>query len=255
MANIVDLAGKSVLVTGATSGIGAAIARTAAAAGARVMLTGRSAERGEAVRRDCGADARFMSADVTQKGVAERLVDETVKQFGRIDVLVNNAGVEARGTVETVSDEDWHRILAVNVTGVFYMARAAVRAMKRQGGGVIVNMGSDWSVVGGRQAFAYCASKGAVAQMTRAMALDHAREGIRVNCLCPGDTETPMLVSGLQIRTGDVVHGLKLLGEGLPLGRVGRPEEIAKAAVFLASDASSFMTGALMLVDGGNTAG
>ena len=255
MANIVDLSGRSVLVTGATSGIGAAIARTAAAAGARVMLTGRSVERGEAVRRDCGADARFMSADVTQKGVAERLVEETVKQFGRIDVLVNNAGVEARGTIETVSDEDWHRILAVNVTGVFYMARAAVRAMKRQGGGVIVNIGSDWSVVGGRQAFAYCASKGAVAQMTRAMALDHAREGIRVNCLCPGDTETPMLVSGLQVRTGDVVHGLKTLGEGLPLGRVARPEEIAKAAIFLASDASSFMTGALMLVDGGNTAG
>jgi NAD(P)-dependent dehydrogenase (short-subunit alcohol dehydrogenase family) len=255
MANIVDLSGRSVLVTGATSGIGAAIARTAAEAGARVMLTGRSAERGEAVRRDCGLEARFMSADVTQKGVAERLVEETVKQFGRIDVLVNNAGVEARGTIETVSDEDWHRILAVNVTGVFYMARAAVRAMKRQGGGVIVNIGSDWSVVGGRQAFAYCASKGAVAQMTRAMALDHAREGIRVNCLCPGDTETPMLVSGLQVRTGDVVHGLKTLGEGLPLGRVARPEEIAKAAIFLASDASSFMTGALMLVDGGNTAG
>jgi len=255
MGNIMELSGKSVLVTGATSGIGAAIARAAAVAGARVMLTGRSVERGEAVRRDCGPEARFMSADVTQKGVAERLVDETVKQFGRIDVLVNNAGVEARGTVETVSDEDWHHVLAVNVTGVFYMARAAVRAMKRQGGGVIVNMGSDWSVVGGRQAFAYCASKGAVAQMTRAMALDHAREGIRVNCLCPGDTETPMLVSGLQVRTGDVVHGLRALGEALPLGRVGRPEEIAKAAIFLASDASSFMTGTLMLVDGGNTAG
>lgn len=250
-----ELQGKSVLVTGATSGIGAAIARAAAEAGARVMLTGRSAERGETVRRDCGTEARFLPADVTQKGVAERLVDETIKQFGRIDVLVNNAGVEARGTVETVSDEAWQHILAVNVTGVFYMSRAAVRAMKRQGGGVIVNIGSDWSVVGGRQAFAYCMSKGAVAQMTRAMALDHAREGIRVNCLCPGDTETPMLMSGLEVRTGDAAQGLKALGEALPLGRVGRPEEIAKAAVFLASDASSFMTGTLMLVDGGNTAG
>lgn len=249
------LKGKSVLVTGATSGIGAAIARAAAAEGARLMLTGRSTDRGEAIRRECGGEARFLTADVTQKGVAEHLVDETVKQFGRIDVLVNNAGVEARGTIETVSDEDWERILAVNVTGVFHMARAAVRAMKRQGGGVIVNMGSDWSVVGGRQAFAYCMSKGAVAQMTRAMALDHAREGIRVNCLCPGDTETPMLVSGIEIRTGNAAEGLKRLGEALPLGRVGRPEEIAKAAIFLACDDSSFMTGALMLVDGGNTAG
>jgi NAD(P)-dependent dehydrogenase (short-subunit alcohol dehydrogenase family) len=249
------LKGKSMLVTGATSGIGAAIARAAAAEGARLMLTGRSTERGETVRREFGGEAKFLAADVTQKGVAERLVDETVRQFGRIDVLINNAGVEARGTIETVSDEDWERILAVNVTGVFYVARAAVRAMKRQGGGVIVNMGSDWSVVGGRQAFAYCMSKGAVAQMTRAMALDHAREGIRVNCLCPGDTETPMLVSGIEIRTGNAAEGLKRLGEALPLGRVGRPEEIAKAALFLACDDSSFMTGTLMLVDGGNTAG
>ena len=255
MGDIMELKGKSVLVTGATSGIGAAIARAAATAGARVMLTGRSAERGEKVRQECGPEARFLAADVAQAGAAERLVEETVKQFGRIDVLVNNAGVIHRGTVETTSDEDWQRVLSVNVTGVFYMARAAVRAMKRQGGGVIVNIGSDWSVVAGRDAFAYCMSKGAVAQMTRAMALDHAREGIRVNCLCPGDTETPMLVSGLEVRTGDAAHGLKALGEALPLGRVGRPEEIAKAAIFLASDASSFMTGALMLVDGGNTAG
>jgi NAD(P)-dependent dehydrogenase (short-subunit alcohol dehydrogenase family) len=250
-----ELQGKSVLITGASSGIGAAIARVAAAAGARLMLTGRSAERGEAVRRDCGAEARFVAADVTQKGAAERLVEETVRQFGRLDVLVNNAGVIHRGTVATTSDEEWERLLSVNVTGVFYMARAAVRQMQRQGGGTIVNIGSDWSVVAGRDAFAYCASKGAVAQMTRAMALDHAREGIRVNCLCPGDTETPMLVSGLEVRTGDVARGIKVLGEALPLGRVGRPEEIAKAAVFLASDASSFMTGSLMLVDGGNTAG
>jgi meso-butanediol dehydrogenase/(S,S)-butanediol dehydrogenase/diacetyl reductase len=249
-----DLTDKSVLVTGASSGIGAAIARAAAAAGAKLMLTGRSVERGEAVRRDCGPEARFRPGDLTEPGFAERLVQECVGQFGRLDVLVNNAGVATRGTVETTTDEDWHRALAVNVTGVFYMARAAVRQMKRQGGGVIVNIGSDWSVVGGRQAFAYCATKGAVAQMTRAMALDHAREGIRVNCLCPGDTETPMLLSGLEVRAGGAADGLKALGEALPMGRVGRPEEIAKAAVFLASDASSYMTGALLLVDGGNTA-
>src|SRR5215468_1841368 len=169
---------KVMIVTGATSGIGEAIARASAAAGARLMLTGRSIERGEAVRGACGAAAQFIPGDVSQTGFADGLVDETVRRCGRLDVLVNNAGVTHRHTAETATDDEWEHVMAVNVTAVFRLSRAGIKAMKRSGGGVIVNIGSDWALVGGRNAIAYCASKGAIAQMTRAMALDHARENI-----------------------------------------------------------------------------
>jgi NAD(P)-dependent dehydrogenase (short-subunit alcohol dehydrogenase family) len=253
-----QLSGKSILITGATSGIGAATARAAAAAGARLMLTGRATERGETVlaeARAAGATAEFVAGDVTEPGFADRLVADTVGRFGRLDVLVNNAGIALRGPIDRCSDEDWHQTMAVNATGVFYMARAAVRQMKRQGGGAIVMVASDWAVVGGADAFAYCASKGAVLQMTRAMALDHGGDNIRVNAICPGDIETPMLLDGIAKRGLGAAEGLKQLGAQFPLGRVGRPEEAAKAILFLASDDSSYMTGAALVVDGGNTAG
>ena len=249
-----QLKDKVMLVTGATSGIGEATAKAAAAAGARLMLTGRSADRGERVRQACGTGAQFIRGDVSEAGFADRLVDETVKRFGRLDVLVNNAGIAHRHTVETATDAEWHEVMAVNVTGVFYMSRAALRAMKRQGGGVVVNIGSDWALVGGRNAFAYCASKGAVAQMTRAMAVDHARENIRVNCVCPGDIDTPMLAAGIAFRGMTHEQGIRQLAEAIPMGRVAHPDEIAKAVVFLASDDASFMTGAMLSVDGGSTA-
>lgn len=241
---------KVTIVTGATSGIGEAIANAAAAAGARLMLTGRSVERGERVRAACGPGAQFLAGDVSQAGFADHLVDETVRRCGRLDVLVNNAGVIHRHTAETSTDEEWDHVMAVNVTAVFRLSRAGIKAMKRNGGGVIVNIGSDWALVGGRNAFAYCASKGAVAQMTRAMALDHAGENIRVNCVCPGEIDTPMTAAGLAHR------GLtrEQLAAEIPLGRIANPDEIAKAVLFLASDDSSFMTGAMMSVDGGSTA-
>jgi len=248
------LSGKTMLITGATSGIGAAIASAAAAAGAKLFLTGRSEARGETVREACGADTVFMAADLAAPGASDRLLGAAVAAFGRLDVVVNNAGMIYRGTVETTTDEEWDRIIAVNVTGVFTMCRAAVRQMKRQGGGVIVNIGSDWALVGGRNAFAYCATKGAVAQMTRAIAVDHAADNIRINCVCPGDINTPMLAGGIASRGMSQQEGLAFLGSHIPMGRVGRPEEIAKAVIFLASDASSYMTGAMLSVDGGNTA-
>ena len=252
------LSGKSVIVTGATSGIGAATARAAASAGARLMLTGRSAERGAgglAEARAAGADAEFTAGDVTEAGFADRLVAGTVERFGRLAVLVNNAGIALRGPIDRCSDDDWQRTLAVNATGVFYMARAAVRQMKRQGAGAIVMVASDWALVGGANAFAYCASKGAVLQMARAMALDHGPDGIRVNAICPGDIETPMLLDGIAKRGLDAAEGLKQLGAQFPLGRVGQAAEVAKAILFLASDAASYMTGAALAVDGGHTAG
>jgi meso-butanediol dehydrogenase/(S,S)-butanediol dehydrogenase/diacetyl reductase len=248
------LSGKTMLITGATSGIGAAIAAAAAAAGAKLFLTGRSEARGEAVRESCGPDTVFMAADLAAPGASDRLVGAAVAAFGRLDAVVNNAGMIYRGTVATTTDEEWERIVAVNVTGVFTMSRAAVRQMKRQGGGVIVNIGSDWALVGGRNAFAYCATKGAVAQMTRAIAVDHAADNIRINCVCPGDIDTPMLAGGIAARGMSQAEGLAFLGRHIPMGRVGRPEEIATAVVFLASDASSYMTGAMLSVDGGNTA-
>jgi NAD(P)-dependent dehydrogenase (short-subunit alcohol dehydrogenase family) len=248
------LKGKTMLVTGATSGIGAAIAKAAAAAGAKLLLSGRSAERGEAMRRACGPDTVYVATDVAASGAADRLVGAAVAAFGRLDVVVNNAGIIFRGTVDQTTDEEWAQTMAVNVTAVFAVCRAAVRQMKRQGQGTIVNVGSDWSLVGGANAFAYCASKGAVAQMTRAMAIDHARDGIRVNCICPGDIDTPMLASMFEADGISHTAGLAQLGAGIPMGRVGKPEEIAKAVVFLASDASSYMTGAMLSVDGGITA-
>jgi meso-butanediol dehydrogenase / (S,S)-butanediol dehydrogenase / diacetyl reductase len=213
------------------------------------MLTGRSFERGERVRAACGPEALFLSGDISQPGFADQLVDETVRRWGRLDVLVNNAGVIHRHTAETSTDEEWDHVMAVNVTAVFRLSRAGIKAMKRNGGGVIVNIASDWALVGGRNAFAYCASKGAVAQMTRAMPLDHARENIRINCVCPGEIDTPMTASGLAHR------GLtkEQLAAEIPLGRIANPDEIAKV-LFLASDDSSFMTGAMMSVDGGSTA-
>jgi meso-butanediol dehydrogenase / (S,S)-butanediol dehydrogenase / diacetyl reductase len=247
------LDGKVMLVTGATSGIGAAIALEAAKEGAKLVLTGRSAERGEAIRRQCSG-AVFHAGDIAQKGVPETLVDAAVKEFGRLDILVNNAGIVHRHTAETATDQEWDDVIATNVTGVFRMSRATLRHMKRQGGGTIINIGSDWALVGGRNAFAYCASKGAVAQMTRAMAVDHARDNIRVNCICPGDIETPMLASGIAKRGMTLEDGLKHLAAAIPMGRVAQPREIARAAVFLASDDSSFMTGAMLSVDGGSTA-
>jgi NAD(P)-dependent dehydrogenase (short-subunit alcohol dehydrogenase family) len=247
------LDGKVMLVTGATSGIGAAIALEAAKEGAKLFLTGRSAERGEAIRKQCNS-AAFLALDVAQKGAAETLVDATVKQFSRLDILVNNAGIVHRHTAETATDQEWDDVIATNVTGVFRMSRAALKQMKKQGGGTIINIGSDWALVGGRNAFAYCASKGAVAQMTRAMAVDFARDNIRVNCICPGDIETPMLASGIAKRGMTLEEGLKHLAAAIPMGRVAQPREIARAAMFLASDDSSFMTGAMLSVDGGSTA-
>jgi NAD(P)-dependent dehydrogenase (short-subunit alcohol dehydrogenase family) len=252
------LDGKIVLVTGATSGIGAAIAEAAAGAGAIQMLSGRSVERGETVCRTVeaiGASAAFVAGDLSDPAFADRLVDATVERFGRIDVLVNNAGLIFRGSIEHCTDEEWHRTMAVNLHAVFYLSRAAVRAMKRQGGGAIVNIASDWGLVGGPNALAYCASKGAVVQMTRSMALDHAADHIRVNAVCPGDTATPMLDSAIALRGVDREEGLKQLGAAVPMGRVGTPEEIAKPVIFLASDDAAYITGATLAVDGGHTAG
>jgi NAD(P)-dependent dehydrogenase (short-subunit alcohol dehydrogenase family) len=251
------LEGKAALVTGATSGIGLAIAERFAEEGARLLLTGRNRERGETLAKKLGAD--FITGDVTKPGLAEELVQKTTERFGGIDILINNAGIVHRGTVLETSDEDFARVMAVNVEAVFRFSRAAVRRMVAQfdqdgRGGTIVNIASDWAFVAGRAELAYCTSKGAVVQMTRALAVDHARQGIRVNAIAPGDVETPMLLSGIAHRGRSATEGLKENGAAIPMGRVGQPPEIAAAVAFLASDEASFITGTTLLADGGNTA-
>jgi NAD(P)-dependent dehydrogenase (short-subunit alcohol dehydrogenase family) len=191
-----DFSGAAVLVTGGTSGIGAAIARAFGDAGAAVLLTGRDSERGSEVAADIASDggtAEFLAADITDAGACGQLVEAVLARFGRLDVLVNNAGIIYRVDAEETTEDMWDETIAVNLTAAFRMSRAAIPAIREQGGGSIVNIASDWALVGGRRAVAYCASKGGLLLMTKAMALDHADENIRVNAICPTDIMTPML--------------------------------------------------------------
>jgi len=252
---------KTALITGGTSGIGEASVRLFAAEGAQVAFTGRRQERGVKLVAEVaanGGQARYIAADHTKPEDCQRAVDETLAAFGRIDILFNNAGIVVGGTAEQTTEADWAETLLLNVTGVWRMCKIVIPLMRtpKGCGGVIVNNASDWGLVAGRNSVAYCTSKGAVVQMTRAMAVDHAREGVRINAVCPGDTFVERWTSEGYHRnaSGNVEDMLKDMGQDLPMGRVGRADEIAKAVLFLASDDSSFMTGATLLVDGGNTA-
>ena len=247
---------KVALITGGTSGIGEATAALFAAEGAKVAITGRNDARGaagvERIERN-GGKAIFIRADVSVADDCRRAVEETVRAFGRLDVLFNNAGVFYPQTALECSEREWDEQIDVNLKGTFLMSKFALPAMIAQRGGVIVNNSSGWGIVGGDHAVAYCASKGGVVLMTKAMAIDHGAQGIRVNCICPGDVETPMLPLDAKMRGlkwEDYIAGCA----SRPLGRVGTVEEIAKAVLFLASDDSSFMTGAALVADGGGTA-
>jgi NAD(P)-dependent dehydrogenase (short-subunit alcohol dehydrogenase family) len=199
----------------------------------------------------------FVEADHSKGEDCQRVVDAALKEFNRVDVLFNNAGIVTSGAADTTTEETWRDTFEINVTAVWRMCKLVIPQMKKQGGGVIVNNGSDWSVVAGRNAFPYIMSKGAVGMMTKAMALDYARDNIRVNAVCPGDTFVERWIEKGYFEGSDPVGvdaAVKEASEYIPMGRFGKPEEIARAVLFLASDDSSFVTGHLLLADGGNTA-
>lgn len=252
------LANKVALITGGTSGIGAATAKVFAREGARVAITGRRRELGEQVVagiRSSGGEAIFIAADVSRAEDCRRSIDEVIKAYGRIDVLFNNAGIVTQGTLEETSEADWQTTFDVNVKGVYLMTRLIVPIMRAQGGGVIVNNASDWGIVGGPGYAAYSASKGAVVLLTKTVALEVARDHIRVNVICPGDTYVERWrIDERHQPSVDFETELKAMGEDLPIGRVATVDEIAQSVLFLACDDSSFMTGAALIVDGGNTA-
>jgi NAD(P)-dependent dehydrogenase (short-subunit alcohol dehydrogenase family) len=254
------LTDKVAIITGATSGIGKATALLFAEEGAHLVITGRRAELGQRLEtgiRASGARCVFVEADHTNAEDCSRVVERTLAEFGCIDILFNNAGIVSSGTAETTSEESWNETFAINVTAVWRMSKQVLPHMRNQGKGVIVNNGSDWSVVAGRDAFPYIMSKGAVAMMTKSMALDYARQNIRVNAVCPGDTFVERWVEKGYFEGSNPVsieEAMKESSAYIPMGRFGRPEEIARAVLFLASDDSSFVTGHLLLVDGGNTA-
>jgi len=251
------LDGKVVLVTGATSGIGRASAELLAREGASVMVSGRSVDGASitvAAIVDGGGSADVALGDISDSSVATSIVAATRERFGSVDALVNAAGVIVRHDAVGTSDDDWRRVMATNVDALFYVSRAAVVAMRRSGGGSIVNIASNVGLVGTERLAAYCASKGAVIALTRAMALDHAAEGIRVNAVCPGSVDTPMMVSG---RAGWGVSDEEVFAasvSAIPQGCIPQPSEVAGLVAFLASDASSHITGTAIPVDGGYVA-
>ncbi|HAK56808.1 MAG TPA: short-chain dehydrogenase [Acidobacteria bacterium] len=251
------LDGKVALITGGNSGIGSATAALLAKEGATVVLTGRNQARGDQIAQaitEAGGRAIFLRADVRVADDCRQVIEQTLERFGRIDVLFNNAGVYHPRTVPECTEQEWDETIDSSLKGAFLMSKYALPSMIERGSGSIIHTSSGWGIQGGDHAAAYCAAKGGLVVMAKAMAIDHGPDGIRVNCVCPGDVDTPMLPDDAGRRGmawDDYVAG----ASDRPLGRIGTTEEIARAVLFLASDDSSFITGEALVVDGGGIAG
>jgi NAD(P)-dependent dehydrogenase (short-subunit alcohol dehydrogenase family) len=251
-----NLAGKVAIVTGGSGGIGRATAIMLADAGVKVTIVDLDAAGGASVVRQivkAGGKAMFVRGDVSQAKDCQNAIQETVAEYGGIDILFNNAGIIKRATVTELSEQDWDHVMEVNVRSVFLMCKYAIPFMEKAGAGAVINNASGWGLTGGSRAAVYCASKGAVVNLTRAMAVDFGAKNIRVNCIAPGDTDTSMLRSEAR-QLGESEASFLKESAVRPLGRIAQPEEIAAAVLYLAGDAASFITGAILPVDGGGLA-
>ena len=250
------LKNKVALITGGASGIGRATAKLFAQESAMVAVVDIDQELGESVVTEIestGGQAIFIHCDVTKAEDCQRAVEQTAATFGGLDILFNNAGIIRRSNVLTITEAEWDLVMAVNVKSIFLMSKFAIPYMEKRGSGSIVNTSSGWGIKGGGNAISYCASKGAVTNMSRAMAIDHGAQNIRVNAVCPGDTDTPMLRNEAK-QLGQPENEFMDGAADRPLGRYAQPVEIAQAVLYLASDASSYVTGAALVVDGGGLA-
>lgn len=255
--NLLSLDGKVAIVTGAASGIGKATAELLADYGAKVMILDISEEKGKEVAeeiRQNNNEAYFYRCDVSNSNDCKKVAEDIKERFNKIDILFNNAGVTRRRSVVELEEKDWDFVLDVSLKGTYLMSKYVIPIMANGGGGSIINTGSGWGLKGGDNAAAYCAAKGGIVNLTRAMAIDHGKQNIRVNCVCPGDTDTPLLRDeGKQLGIEENEF-LKLSAKGRPLEKIGTPLDIAKAVLFFASDMSTWVTGTTLVVDGGGLA-
>jgi NAD(P)-dependent dehydrogenase (short-subunit alcohol dehydrogenase family) len=247
---------KKVLITGGTSGMGEATAIAFVEAGARVIISGRNQSRADAIIKrlgDAAGSIDFIAGDISHSEQCKRIVEHSVKALGGLDIVVNSAGIIYHATAEETTDAQWLDTMNINVNGMFYVCRAAIPHLKTTGG-TVVNIASDAALSGSPHLTAYCASKGAVIQMTRAMAIDYARDGIRFIPICPGDVDTPMLRGEFRDRGLDAETGLNQSAQGVPLNRVCSAREVAHMVLYSASDSARFITGYPLVLDGGNLA-
>ncbi len=256
--DVLNLSGKVAVITGAAGGIGLGAAQLLSAYGAKVAMLDLNAQLGQAeadaINAEEGRTAKFYPCDVTSLEAVQGVIEQVDKDFGRIDILFNNAGVTFRKDVVGLEEREWDLVLDVSLKGAYLVSKFVVPIMARGGGGSIINTGSGWGLKGGDLAAAYCAAKGGLVNLTRAMAIDHGPQNIRVNSVNPGDTDTALLrEEGRQL--GQEVNGfLKDSAKGRPLERLGTPEDIANVVLFLASDLSVWMSGAAIVIDGGGIA-
>lgn len=253
---LLSLAGKAAMVTGAASGIGRGIALRLAEMGAHVAVVDKDAAGAEATTasiRQKGGTALAVVCDVRSRHSCRQATEQALEAFNQVDILCNNAGIILRKDAVALTEEEWDAVVDVTLKGVYLLSHEVLPHMIRNGGGVIINTGSGWSLKGGPKAVAYCAAKAGVVNLTRAMAIDHGRHGIRVNCVCPGDIDTPMLASECLQLNEDPVQ-FKKEAANRPLDRVGTPEDVANAVLFLASDMAQWITGTSLVVDGGGLA-